>query len=378
MARPKKQIPSYQLHKSSGHARTVINGREFFLGPYGSEESTRRYGQLIAQHVGGVPIDPFAVSNLGNSLETPADPGPTVTVLCGAFNKHAEKHYQKNGKQTSEVLILRCLVRVLVQLYGDLPAKDFGPLALGAVQAALIAGDPDAKDLSGKPCPRKPWSREVINQGMSRIRRIFKFGISHQMFDAVVLTRLQTLAPLLKDRSHGAHDNAPRQAVSQEHSDAVKKLVKPLVADLIELQFLTGARSGELLMITPRMIDMTGDVWIAKLADHKTVHKDQARTLHFGPKCQTILARYLPGSSDKPIFGMIRTAYCRAITRACDKAGIPRWVPHQLRHTHASLVRQQFGLEHAQSVLGHSKTDMTETYAKAGSAKALEVAAKIG
>ena len=64
--------------------------------------------------------------------------------------------------------------------------------------------------------------------------------------------------------------------------------------------------------------------------------------------------------------------------RACEKAGIERWIPHQLRHTAADTVRQQFGLEHTQSVLGHSKASMREHYAKAGSAKAHEVALKIG
>ena len=41
-------------------------------------------------------------------------------------------------------------------------------------------------------------------------------------------------------------------------------------------------------------------------------------------------------------------------------------------------VREQFGLEHTQAVLGHSKANMTEHYAKASRAKAAEVARKIG
>ena len=65
-------------------------------------------------------------------------------------------------------------------------------------------------------------------------------------------------------------------------------------------------------------------------------------------------------------------------TRACEKAGIDRWVPHQMRHTNADNVREQFGLEHTQAVLGHSKANMTEHYAKASRAKAAEVARKIG
>ena len=41
------------------------------------------------------------------------DPGPSVGELCLAFLRHAETHYVKAGKQTSEVHILRSVVRPL-------------------------------------------------------------------------------------------------------------------------------------------------------------------------------------------------------------------------------------------------------------------------
>ena len=133
-----------------------------------------------------------------------------------------------------------------------------------------------------------------------------------------------------------------------------------------------------MLGLTTAMIDRTGKVWKADLADHKTVHHGQSRILHFGPQAQLILARYLSADPTQPLFGIIRTAYCRAITHACERAEIERWVPHQLRHTTADIVRQRFGLEHAQSALGHSKASMSEHYAKAGHGKASEVALLIG
>lgn len=151
-----------------------------------------------------------------------------------------------------------------------------------------------------------------------------------------------------------------------------------MVRDLIGLQRLTGARSGELLKLTTGMIDRTGPVWLARLTGHKTEHHGLSRTLAFGPQSQLILAKHLSADPDAPLFGIIRTAYCRAITRACEKAEIPRWVPHQLRHTAADAIRQQFGLEHTQAVLGHAKANMSEHYAKAGMGKAAEVALKIG
>ena len=48
-------------------------------------------------------------------------------------------------------------------------------------------------------------------------------------------------------------------------------------------------------------------------------------------------------------------SYRKAIRRACLKANVPIWHPHQLRHTAATNIRCQFGLEVAQAVLGHSE-----------------------
>ena len=364
MARKPNVLPSYLLHKASGQARCRINGRDYLLGEYGSEASRIRYGELISKVAGGLQIDPLAKSNRGkvprNELET--DSGISISELILAFTKHAAAHYVKNGLPTSEQHCIRSAVRPLRELYGLTPAKDFGPLALKAVRIKLVE--------SG-------MARTGVNGSIGRIRRLFRFGVENELVPVDVLQRLQAVAPLLSGRTE-AHDNAPRHAVDQADIDIVRGLVSPLVRDLIDLQRLTGCRSGEMLGLTPGMIDRTGEVWKAALVDHKTQHHGQSRMLHFGPQAQLILARYLSADPTQPLFSIIRTAYCRAITRACERAEIERWVPHQLRHTTADIVRQRFGLEHAQSVLGHSKASMSEHYAKAGHSKASEVALLIG
>jgi hypothetical protein len=55
----KKKLPGYLLHRPSGQARVRIDGKDHYLGPFGSEKSRVAYGELIAQHASGVPIDPF-------------------------------------------------------------------------------------------------------------------------------------------------------------------------------------------------------------------------------------------------------------------------------------------------------------------------------
>lgn len=363
MARKPNVFPSYLRH-SSGQARIRVNGRDIMLGLYGSNESRVKYGQLIAKLAGGIPIDPLADSGRGKTSQNDpeADPGPTVGELCLAFMRYAETHYVKNGQPTSQVDAVRSTIRVLNSIYGLTPAKDFGPLALKAVRQQMI---------------EKGWVRDTVNAAVGRVRRIFKHAVADELIEPGLLQRLQAVPPLLMGRTE-APDLPPRTAVPDSAIEAVKGRVSDLVKDLIDLQRLTGARSGELLGLTTGAIDRTGDVWSAELTDHKTAHHGQSRTLHFGPQCQLILRRYLLAAPDATLFDITRHAYCRAITRACEAAKIERWVPHQLRHTAASIVREQFGLEHAQSILGHSKADMTQRYAKAGEEKAREVALKIG
>jgi site-specific recombinase XerC len=57
---------------------------------------------------------------------------------------------------------------------------------------------------------------------------------------------------------------------------------------------------------------------------------------------------------------------------------VPAWSPLQLRHTFATQVRSQHGLEAAQVLLGHAKADVTQVYAERDLAKAIAVIAQIG
>ena len=71
-------------------------------------------------------------------------------------------------------------------------------------------------------------------------------------------------------------------------------------------------------------------------------------------------------------------AYRRAIHRACDQAGIPRWSPHRLRHSRATEIRKLYGLEAAQVVLGHAAVGVTQVYAEADREAARKIMAAIG
>lgn len=102
-----------------------------------------------------------------------------------------------------------------------------------------------------------------------------------------------------------------------------------------------------------------------------------------------------------------KDSYARAIARACDRAfpappeprapgdATPeqvaeartklrawrkahRFHPHQLRHTMGTRVREEFGIEAAQVLLGHSDLDATQIYAERSRKLADQVMAQIG
>ena len=67
-----------------------------------------------------------------------------------------------------------------------------------------------------------------------------------------------------------------------------------------------------------------------------------------------------------------------AIAKAAKKAGVEHWHPYQLRHSHGTKVRREFGIEHAGAALGHTKMSATEVYAERDIGMAVEVALRIG
>jgi integrase len=182
---------------------------------------------------------------------------------------------------------------------------------------------------------------------------------------------------------------------------------------------LTGARPEEVCLIRPCDVDTSGAVWFYRPESHKTEHHDLGRVVCIGPKGQDVLRPYLlrakdahcfspsesegkrlaevhearvtpiihgnrPGTNRvskpkrKPGDRYTTASYRRAIHRACDKAKIDRWSPNRLRHSAATDIRRQFGLEAAQVALGHAGADVTQIYAERDLQKAAEVMAKVG
>jgi integrase len=55
-----------------------------------------------------------------------------------------------------------------------------------------------------------------------------------------------------------------------------------------------------------------------------------------------------------------------------------RWTPHRLRHTAGTLVREKYGLDGVQVILGHRNARVSEIYSELHVSKAVAIARKIG
>jgi len=80
----------------------------------------------------------------------------------------------------------------------------------------------------------------------------------------------------------------------------------------------------------------------------------------------------VPGRSYTP------WALVYAVRVAAEKAGVPHWHPNQLRHLRRTEVRQQYGVEAAQVILGHARADVTQVYAERDGTRTERVAGESG
>ncbi|WP_020476580.1 hypothetical protein [Zavarzinella formosa] len=106
------KTPSYRFHKARNCAVVTINGRDHYLGEFGSPESHEEYHRLVAEFLS-------AKRNPVPDID-PASP-LTVTELIAAYWRHAKGYYVKNGEPTGEAASIKLALRFVKRAYGRTP-----------------------------------------------------------------------------------------------------------------------------------------------------------------------------------------------------------------------------------------------------------------
>ena len=408
---PRNTVPKYRKQPRAGKpalAFVELAGSRVYLGEFGTAESRTRYAQTIAEWEarGRQPaVEPEEI---------------TVSELTVRFWAWAESYYVKpTGEKTHEIASYRLALRPLTDLYGDTPAAEFGPGRLKVVRQQMI---------------EIGWARPTVNRQVGRLRRMFKWAASEELVSPNVYLGLGTVAGLKRGRTE-AYEPEPVRPVSDALVDATLPHMTEVLRGMVTIQRLTGMRPGEVVQMRTADLDMSGSVWTYTPRAHKTQHHGRARVIYIGPRGQEALRSFLrrnlkeylfrpveseserladrhaarvtpmscgnrPGSNRvgrpkrSPADHYTTDTYRKAITYTCDRAfpapeGVHgekltvwrrehRWSPNQLRHTFASQIRREHGLEAAQVLLGHAKADVTQVYAERDCAKASDVIVQVG
>ena len=159
------RVPAYRRHKPSGQAVVTLCGKDHYLGRWNTKASRNEYDRLIGEWLASGRIIPQP--DRCDDLD--------VNEVLSAFWGHAKGYYRKNGQPTGELTEYRQTIRLVRQIYGPTPARDFGPLALKVVRQRMI----DAG-----------WCRGVVNQRIGRVKRIFKWAVAEELVPPVVFQGL--------------------------------------------------------------------------------------------------------------------------------------------------------------------------------------------
>lgn len=396
------RLPSYRLHAPSG--RGVIQYKKLFgpnpkylAGPYGSPESLDDYERQVAR------VAKHKIVGQAPKRPKPQQRGTmSVRTFLGQFFAWATTHHQ-DARELSH--FKRC-ARHLRQRYGEREVRHIGPVRLKRVRKDMVA---------------LGWSRKHINAQFGRLRSIFAWGVENELIHPSQLAAMQAVRGLRKGKTK-ATEREPIGPVEWSEAQQLLPYLRPVLAAMVEIQYLTGMRSAELTAMCIAEIEFRADVWIYRPVKHKTAYAGKQKIICLGPQAQSLLIPYLqvpleqflfsPRIAERERFEARRAAakaklygkrkqsrfnpyryreryftdsYYQALGYAFDRmdkdrpenAPVKRWHPHQLRHTRATITRERFNLEGSQAQLGNT-LQATEIYAEKSLPLAIEIAIQTG
>ena len=429
MPQNKIQTPTYRHHRPTGRAMCdfydPLTGRKrtVSLGKWQSPESRQEHARVCAEAAVGRP---------------PAGSGLTVAELLLAFLKHAETHYRRaDGTPTDELANVKQTIKVVRETHASVPAAEFGPFALKAVRQAMIdkgwsrkninlhvgrvrrvfkygvenelvpAGVLAAlKSVPGLQCGRTtaretdpvlPVADALVDATLPHVSRHVAGLIRFQRLtgcrpgEACLLRRcdLDTSDPVwvYRPAQHKTAHRGKRRAIH----------VGPQAQALLA-EFPTAA-PGE-YVFSPRR----------EREERNTLRATNRKTKFYASRQGRQQRKAKPKRSPRERYAV--ASYGHAVRKGCDKAfplPVPlarhddetaaawrerltvqhkaevegwrkahHWHPNQLRHSFATRMRKEYGLEAAQVTLGHTKADVTQVYAERDEELAARVAERVG
>lgn len=433
----RNHVPKYRRHKQSGQAIVTLTddlGRrhDVLLGKYGTRESRAEYARQIAEWEANNHRLPVR-----SVLVLPAD--ISVNELAVQYMRHASQHYRRpDGTATKELIEMRYALRPVCHLYGHTSAKDFGPLALKAVRKIMVEGYQHPKHGEQPALSRGVVNHRVnrirrvfkwavenemvpppLLQGLQAVRGLQR-GRSP-------VRETEPVKPVAEEVVLETLPFMPRPVAAMVQ---LQLLAGMRPGEVVVMRGIDLDTSGQVWLYRPGSDQ-------GPTGQHKTAYQGHHRIIALGPKAQQVIRPFLQLDTQAYLFspreamaefraqqrrnrktkvqpsqlnrkkrkpkkapGVHYTvsSFGRAVAMACDKADchaheeavkagrpvdtdtrlVPHWHPHQLRHTAATKLRRECGLDVARVVLGHRSPQVTELYAELDITRAAEAMKKLG
>lgn len=420
--------PRYRKHKASGRAIVTIEGRDIPLGPWNSRPSHIEYNRVISEY--------FAAGRHLPPKVTAAD--ITVGEIIDRFWDHAQEYYRRKDRtQTSEVGLFKSALDPVNRLYGHTSASDFGPLSLEAVRDAMIEKDwcrrtinkavgrvretfrwAVAKELipasilealksvdglragrtqARETPPVKPVPDEVVNATLPFLSPTVRAMVQLQRLTGARPGEICAMRTGDIDRS-----KTPWEYVPRSHKNSYRGQTRTIPLGPSARQIL-----NPYLRLDPTAYCFSPAQ--AERERRETIHSQRKTPLRCGNRPGTNRRRK-PKCTPGECYTV--NSYRAAIKRACELAFQPPpplakmqresvrawkrrltpeqlaelrkwnagvgWHPHQLRHSRGTEIRNEFGVEAAQAVLGHATLSAVQVYTRCSDDKARQIAEATG
>ena len=164
-----KGIPAYVHHRASGQARVRIDGKDHYLGPYGSPESHICYDELIAD------LLERRKSDAGK-----ANGSTKLNAVLAAWWTECKLRYAHNGKgRHGNAVCWRPTIRMLREALGNESPKTLTPKRL------RILIEDTAKE--------KDWSLRYSRDVLSRVKAIYKWAAAEELIDLLTYQQLEVV-----------------------------------------------------------------------------------------------------------------------------------------------------------------------------------------
>ena len=365
----------------------------------------------------------------GRQPTVTAGDGLTIVEAIARYWRHAKQYYVKNGRPTAEQACIRAALRFVIALYADTPAAEFSPVSLKAVRNQMVEagsarstvnknigrvrrvfrwlaseqliavavyqsltvvdGLRKGRTTAREPEPVAPVDDATVEQTMPFLPDVVRDMIRVARFTGMRPAEVCNLRPGDLDRSGDVWKFTPQSHKSEHRGGRRTVCIGPRAQEVL-LKYL--ARAPESFCFSP------ADSEAKRLAAR---HAARTVPITCGNRPNSNRRRKPRRAAGEHYSA---GAFRRSVHRGCDRAfphptlaAIPktklaaeqlaelkkwqaahRWSPNQLRHSAATEIRRQFGLEAASVVLGHARADVTQIYAERDLSLAAHVAREVG